>query len=98
MNQIETPFPALKTNRKKTLATKILMKSVVYSFALFGLLFILLLLFVLNMLRQDDFVAAEVPDKAILVVDFNENYPETRSDDLFTEFSGIPSLSFYACT
>ena len=95
MNQIETPFPALKTNRKKTLATKILMKSVVYSFALFGLLFILLLLFVLNMLRQDDFVAAEVPDKAILVVDFNENYPETRSDDLFTEFSGIPSLSFY---
>lgn len=95
MNQIETPFPALKTNRKKALATKILVKSVVYSFALFGLLFIVLLLFVLNMLRQDDFVAAEVPDKAILVVDFNENYPETRSDDLFTEFSGIPSLSFY---
>ena len=95
MNQIETPFPALKTNRKKALATKILMKSVVYSFALFGLLFILLLLFVLNMLRQDDFVAAEVPEKAILVVDFNENYAETRSDDLFTEFSGVPSLSFY---
>lgn len=95
MNQIETPFPALKTNRKKALVTKILMKSVVYSFALFGLLFILLLLFVLNMLRQDDFVAAEVPEKAILVVDFNENYAETRSDDLFTEFSGVPSLSFY---
>ncbi len=95
MNQIETPFPALKTNRKKALATKILMKSVVYSFALFGLLFILLLLFVLNMLRQDDFVATEVPEKAILVVDFNENYAETRSDDLFTEFSGVPSLSFY---
>lgn len=95
MNQIETPFPALKTNRKKALATKILMKSVVYSFALFGLLFILLLLFVLNMLRQDDFVAAEVPEKAILVVDFNENYAEIRSDDLFTEFSGVPSLSFY---
>lgn len=95
MKQIETPFPALKTNRKKALATKILMKSVVYSFALFGLLFILLLLFVLNMLRQDDFVAAEVPNKAILVADFNENYPEMRSDDLFTEFSGVPSLSFY---
>lgn len=85
----------MKVNRKKALATKILMKSITYSFALFGLLFIVLLLFVLNMLKQDSFVAAEVPDKAVLVVDFNENYAETRSDDLFTELSGVPSLSFY---
>lgn len=42
MDKIETPFPATGAGRKRTLAARLLMKSVVYSFALFGLLFIVL--------------------------------------------------------
>ncbi len=91
MDKIETPFPATGAGRKRTLAARLLMKSVVYSFALFGLLFIVLLVFVLGMLRQETGVVADVPDKAILFVDFNESYPEMRSDDLFSEFSDVRS-------
>ena len=98
MDKIETPFPATGAGRKRTLAARLLMKSVVYSFALFGLLFIVLLVFVLGMLRQETGVVADVPDKAILFVDFNESYPEMRSDDLFSEFSDVPALSFYDLT
>ena len=98
MDKIETPFPATGAGRKRTLAARLLMKSVVYSFALFGLLFIVLLVFVLGMLRQETGVVADVPDKAILFVDFNESYPEMRSDDLFSEFSDGPALSFYDLT
>lgn len=98
MDKIETPFSATGAGRKRTLAARLLMKSVVYSFALFGLLFIVLLVFVLGMLRQETGVVADVPDKAILFVDFNESYPEMRSDDLFSEFSDVPALSFYDLT
>lgn len=98
MDKIETPFPVTSISRKKRLAARLLMKSVVYSFALFGLLFIVLLVFILNMLGQETVMTADVPDKAILVVDFNENYPERRSDDLFSEFSDVPTLSFYDLT
>lgn len=89
------PFPMVKNSRKKLLAARLLMKSAVYAFALFGLLFVSILLLVLYMLRQDGGVVAEVPEQAILTVDFNENYQELRSDDLLSEFSDLPASSFY---
>lgn len=95
MKDFESPFPAVGRDRKKQLAAKILLRSLLYAFALFGLLFIVLLFVILGMLRQDTAVTAEVPDKAVLVVDFDEAFPEIRADDLFSELSEKPSLSFY---
>ena len=95
MKDFESPFPAVGRDRKKQLAAKILLRSLLYAFALFGLLFIVLLFVILGILRQDTAVTAEVPDKAVLVVDFDEAFPEVRADDLFSELSEKPSLSFY---
>lgn len=95
MDKFETPFPNTTKSRKKALATKILMRSVIYSFAIFGLLFIILLFVILGMLGQDSGITKVVPNKAIVVIDFDENYPEVRNDDLFSELSETPSMSFY---
>lgn len=95
MDKIEAPFPALGKKRKKALAARILLKSVVYSFAIFGLLFILLLFIVLGMLKQSGGVIKAVPENAVMVIDFDDHYPEMRSDDLLSEFSEIQPMSFY---
>lgn len=95
MDKFEVPFPTLNKNKKKALATKILLKSVIYSFAIFGLLFIVLLFIVLGMLRQDAGVTKSIPNKAIVVIDFNQPYPETRNDDLFSELTEVQPVSFY---
>mgnify|MGYP004715006747 CR=1 FL=1 len=36
-----------------------------------------------------------VPSRAVLTLDLDRPYPESRSDDLLAEFSEEPSLSFY---
>lgn len=95
MDKFEVPFPTLNKNKKKALATKILLKSIIYSFAIFGLLFIVLLFIVLGMLRQDAGVTKSIPNKAIVVIDFNQPYPETRNDDLFSELTEVQPVSFY---
>lgn len=95
MDNFEAPFPNITKSKKKTLATRILLRSVVYSFAIFGLLFIVLMFVLLGMLRQDAGIVKDVPNKAIVFIDFNESYPEMRSDDLFTELSETQSMSFY---
>lgn len=95
MDKFETPFPNPARNKKKTLATRILMRSVIYSFAIFGFLFIILMFVLLGMLRQDAGVVKKVPHKAIVFIDFDESYPEIRNDDLFTELAETQSLSFY---
>ena len=42
MTEFNKPFPELKIKKSKAAAARILLKSLTYSFALFGLLFILL--------------------------------------------------------
>ncbi len=81
--------------KRKALAVDILLKSVTYSFALFGLLFILLLLIVINMLKSPSVMVQPVPNRAVITLDLNRSYPEIRSDDLIAEFSDEPSISFY---
>lgn len=95
MDKFEAPFPNVTKSKKKTLATRILLRSVVYSFAIFGLLFIVLMFVLLGMLRQDAGIVKDIPNKAIVFIDFNESYPEMRNDDLFTELSETQSMSFY---
>ncbi len=93
--EFRSPFPELKIKKRKALAVKILLKSVTYSFALFGALFIMLLAVALNMLKTPSVMTQPVPRQAIITLDLNRTYPELRSDDLIAEFSETPSISFY---
>lgn len=95
MPEITTPFPELRSKRKRILHTKILVKSVVYAFAIFGVLFILFLLAILGMLRQEAGMSATVPGRAVLTINFNQSFGEVRNDNLLTEISEESLLSFY---
>ena len=82
MTDFVKPFPEIKKkSKKKLLASRLLLKSLVYSFAIFGALFILLLLIVLGMIRQDMGNVVLVPKSAVLAIDFDADYTETRGDD-----------------
>ena len=78
--------------RKKT-AIKILLKSLIWAFALFGAFFILLLFVLVGMVSSSPMVA-EVPDKAVLTVDFDNGFGEVREDSLLADVSGGGSLAF----
>lgn len=78
--------------RKKT-AIKILLKSLIWAFALFGAFFILLLFALVGMVSSSPTVA-EVPDKAVLTVDFDNSYGEVRDDSLLADVSGGGSPAF----
>lgn len=95
MNEFDTPYPVVKKNKKKVLATKILLKSLIYSFAIFGILFILLLLVVISMLRQDTSVMTVMPESATLSIDFDNEYAESRSDDLWAEMTNARPMTFF---
>ena len=83
-----------KITVKRKLAVKILLKSVTYAFALFGLLFILLLFVIVGMLSAP-VGAVAVPQNAILQIDLDEPFNEVRRDSLLTDVgSGIrPSFA-----
>lgn len=95
MSEKLTPFPKDTAKRKKKLAVRILIKSLVYAFAIFGILFILLLLIILGLLRQEPGRATTIPRQTVLKINFDETYREVRSDNLLTEISEVSPLSFY---
>ena len=95
MSEKLTPFPKDTAKRKKKLAVRILIKSLVYAFAIFGILFILLLLVILGLLRQEPGRAMTIPRQTVLKINFDEAYREVRSDNLLTEISEVSPLSFY---
>ena len=95
MADMNSPFPAVNVPRRKKLAIKILVKSVIYAFALFGILFILLLLAVLGLIRQEAGPAAAIPGQTVLQINFDNKYSETCGDTLLTEFSESSPLAFY---
>ncbi len=80
------------TNKKEALRT--LMKTVVYSFAIFGLLFVLILVGVLKIMSPNMRIA-NIPDEAILSINFDNGYTEVRGDDFFAEFSGASVYSVF---
>lgn len=96
MTEFDSPFPSvdIKKNKKKILAARILLKSLIYSFAIFGILFILLLIVVISMLKPQSAQIIPVPDQAVLSINFDDNYSETRSDDLLAEVTGVRSQTF----
>ena len=94
MPEVKTPFPRLSVGLRKKAAMKILLKSLVYAFAIFGILFILLLFAVLGLVRTSA-PAVSVPQSAVLVLDFDELFSEMRQDSLLTEVAPMNALSFH---
>lgn len=94
MPEVKSPFPRSTVSLRKKAAIKILLKSVIYAFAIFGILFILLLLAVLGVVRTSA-PAASVPQSAVLVLDFDELFSEVRQDSLLTEVAPVNAVSFH---
>lgn len=84
-----------ETVKGNLFSKRLLIKSVIYAFAIFGLLFILLLTAVIGLLRQDAIPAAPVPEAAVLTFNFDDLYAETQNDDLFADMTGIKKPTFY---
>ncbi|MBE6454740.1 MAG: signal peptide peptidase SppA [Alphaproteobacteria bacterium] len=78
--------------RKKT-AIKILLKSLIWAFALFGSLFILVLALLVGYIKSPA-VMVEVPEKTILTINFDTPISETRQDSLLTEVVPSSGMSF----
>ena len=71
---------------KKKKALKLIVKTIIYTFAGFGIIFILVLLGVLSLIGPKN-TLSHIPDNSVLNIDFNLSYAEVRQDDLFAEFT-----------
>lgn len=80
-------------NRKRT-AFELIGKTLFYAFAVFGLIFILILAGILSLISPGSKLA-KIPEKAVLDIDFNTNYDEVRGDDFFAEFGNKSVYSVY---
>lgn len=84
----------IKKEARKKVGLKLILKTIVYAFAIFGAVFITILLALLTILGSSAKVA-DVPTNTVLQIDFNANYAEVRGDELFAEFSGSSVYSVY---
>lgn len=73
-------------NEKRKKMIKLIGKTVVWTFAGFGLIFILVLLGVISLVNSKTNLGP-IPDEVVLNIDFNMAYSEVRQDDLFAEFT-----------
>ncbi len=79
--------------RKKT-AIKILLKSLIWAFALFGAVFIILLWAVLGLLKIDGGMSVTMPKQAILTIDLDQSFAEVRPDNLLADINAENNQSF----
>lgn len=84
----------IKKEARKKVGLKLILKTIVYAFAIFGAVFITILLALLTILGSSAKVA-DVPTNTVLQIDFNANYAEVRGDEFFAEFSGSSVYSVY---
>lgn len=73
-------------DEKKSKALKMIAKTVIYAFAGFGVIFILILIGVLSLMSPKSKLAA-VPKNTVLTLNLDTNYAEIRQDDFFAEFT-----------
>lgn len=78
--------------RKKVM--KLIGKTLVYTFAGVGLIFILILFGVLSLMNSKTNLG-RIPDEAVLDIDFNLSYAEVRQDDFFAEFTNKSVYSVF---
>lgn len=93
MTDTNTKTLLSKMSLKRKLAVRILLKSVTYAFALFGFLFILLLVVVIGLLSAPGGSVA-VPQNTVLQIDFDEPFDEVRRDSLLTDMGSGARPSF----
>ena len=79
---------------RKKVSIRILLKSLIWALALLGVLFILIMGIVLGYLRTPSLIA-EVPEKAVLMINLDNGFDEARQDDLLNEVVQNSSLSFF---
>lgn len=82
------------TQNRKNKAFKLISKTVIYTFAAFGMVFILMLLGIMSLLNPSAKLVS-VPDKTILTIDFNQNYSEIRQDDLLADLLDQSTYSVF---
>ena len=95
MSEFKTPFPKSNYSKKKTNKIKILLKVVIGAFALMGAVFALILVGVVTLIGSAGKMNMPLPKQSVLVINFDDYYGESRSDDLLTELAEVKQYSFY---
>lgn len=95
MVQFDSPFPKTRKSLRKVLSLRIMMKALLIALAIFGVLFIFVLVGLIGLLGTETKLTLPVPEKAILTVNFDNPLPERRGDEWLYGFSEQPQLSFY---
>ena len=76
-------------------SVKLLLKSLIWAFALLGILFIILVVALIGFLRYGNNTTINMPSSAILQIDFDDPISEIRSDSLINDLTGEAGASFY---
>lgn len=79
----------------KKIHFKLLLKSLIWAFALLGVLFIILFIILLGILGYGGNSKISMPQKTILQIDFDTPIAEERSDSLLSDITGEMNASFY---
>ena len=93
-SKIETPFPRLSGNKEKTGKVYVMFKIVVYALALFGVMAFIVVLTLAGALKQDSWrtMVPEVPEKAVLTVDFdNMSFSEQKKHPFCADVFALES-------
>lgn len=78
----------------KKVGLNLFFKTVLYAFAVFGLLFILILVGVLLIMGGKS-AMPKLPERAVLNINFDNKYSEVRQDDFFAEFMEQSEYSIF---
>ena len=95
MVNLTSPFPKAPRNIRKMLNLRIVAKALLFALAIFGVIFILLLLTLIGLLGKETQLSEPMPKKAILTINFDEPIAERKGDEWLYGFSDMPSMSFY---
>ena len=80
---------------RKNIHLKLLLKSLIWAFALLGVLFLILFMLLLGLLRYGGSTTITMPQNAILQIDFDTPIAEVGSDSLLNDITGEQNASFY---
>ena len=95
MVNLTSPFPKAPKNLRKMLNLRIVTRALLFALAIFGVIFILLLIALIGVLGKETQLAEPMPAKAILTVNFDEPIAERKGDEWLYGFSDTPSMTFY---
>ena len=84
----------IKSKRKNN-SGSILMKSMVYVFAVIGFMCILLMFLASKIIFPNIDKSVTIEPNSTLVFDFNQSFPEIGKNDIISKFLGESSLSLY---